>query len=59
MAGIADLQTCDDLLRKLEREYAKRGLHVRLEAMAKARGIAPSRLVQEILWKAVHERQGS
>ncbi len=34
--------------------YLKRGLRVRLEAMAKARGVAPSRLVQEILWKALH-----
>jgi hypothetical protein len=37
--------------------YLKRGLRVRLEAVAKARGVAPSRVVQEILWQALTDRR--
>jgi hypothetical protein len=33
--------------------YLKRGLRVRIEALALARGVAPSRVVQEILWHAL------
>jgi hypothetical protein len=33
--------------------YLKRGLRVHIEALAQARGIAPSRVVQEILWQAL------
>jgi hypothetical protein len=33
--------------------YLKHGLRVRIEALAQARGIAPSRVVQEILWQAL------
>jgi hypothetical protein len=36
--------------------YLKRGLRVRIEALAKARGTAPSRIVQEILWQALTDR---
>lgn len=36
--------------------YLKRGLRVRIEAMAQARGIAPSRVVQEILWQALNDQ---
>jgi hypothetical protein len=39
--------------------YLKRGLRVRIEALAKARGVAPSRVVQEILWHALTDQQGS
>jgi hypothetical protein len=37
--------------------YLKRGLRVRIEAMAQARGIAPSRVVQELLWQALSDRR--
>jgi hypothetical protein len=37
--------------------YLKRGLRVRIEALARARGVAPSRVVQEILWQALTGRQ--
>jgi hypothetical protein len=37
--------------------YLKRGLRVRIEALAQARGIAPSRLVQEFLWQALTDRR--
>jgi hypothetical protein len=37
--------------------YLKHGLHVRIEALAQARGIAPSRVVQEILWQALNDRR--
>jgi hypothetical protein len=33
--------------------YLKRGLRMRIEALAHARGVAPSRVVQEILWQAL------
>jgi hypothetical protein len=36
--------------------YLKRGLRVRIEALARARGVAPSRVVQEILWHALNDR---
>jgi hypothetical protein len=36
--------------------YLKRGLRVRIEALAQARGIAPSRVVQELLWTALTDR---
>lgn len=39
--------------------YLKRGLRVRIEALAQARGIAPSRVVQELLWTALTDRQSS
>jgi hypothetical protein len=37
--------------------YLKRGLRVCIEALAQARGIAPSRVVQEILWQALSDRR--
>jgi len=37
----------------------KRGLRVRIEALAQARGTAPSRVVQEVLWKALTDRRAS
>jgi hypothetical protein len=39
--------------------YLKRGLRVRIEAVAQARGVAPSRVVQEILWQALTARRSS
>jgi hypothetical protein len=36
--------------------YLKHGLRVRIEALAQARGVAPSRVVQEILWQALTDR---
>jgi len=36
--------------------YLKRGLRVRIEALAQARGVPPSRVVQEILWQALSDR---
>jgi hypothetical protein len=39
--------------------YFKRGLRVRIEVLAQARGVAPSRVVQEILWQALSDRQSS
>jgi hypothetical protein len=33
--------------------YLKHGLRVRIEALAQARGIAPSRVVAELLWTAL------
>ena len=36
--------------------YLKHGLRVRIEALAQARGMAPSRVVQELLWTALTER---
>ena len=33
--------------------YVKHGLRVQIEALAQARGIAPSRVVQELLWQAL------
>jgi hypothetical protein len=39
--------------------YLKRGLRVRVEALARARGVAPSRVVQEILWQAMHDQSSS
>jgi hypothetical protein len=39
--------------------YLKHGLRVRLEALAQARGIAPSRVVQEILWHALTDRRSA
>jgi hypothetical protein len=36
--------------------YLKHGLRVRIEALAQARGVAPSRVVQEILWQALNDR---
>jgi hypothetical protein len=36
--------------------YLKRGLRVRIEALAQARGVAPSRVVQELLWQALTDR---
>jgi hypothetical protein len=38
--------------------YLKRGLRRQVEALAQARGIAPSRVVQEMLWKALTEEKG-
>jgi hypothetical protein len=35
--------------------YLKRGLRVRIEALAQARGVAPSRVVQELLWHALSD----
>jgi hypothetical protein len=37
--------------------YLKRGLRVRIEALAQARGVAPSRVVQELLWTALTDRR--
>jgi|SRR5882724_3353572 len=37
--------------------YLKHGLRVRIEAVAQARGVAPSRVVQELLWTALTDRQ--
>jgi hypothetical protein len=39
--------------------YLKRGLRVRIEALAQARGITPSRVVQEILGQALTVRPPS
>jgi hypothetical protein len=39
--------------------YLKRGLRVRIEALARARGVALSRVLQEILWQALTDRQPS
>jgi hypothetical protein len=39
--------------------YLKRGLRVRIESLAQARGIAPSRVVQELLWTALTDRRAS
>jgi len=39
--------------------YLKHGLRVRIEAVAQARGVAPSRVVQEILWQALTDRRAS
>jgi hypothetical protein len=39
--------------------YLKHGLRVRIEAVAQARGVAPSRIVQELLWTALNDRQSS
>ena len=39
--------------------YLKHGLRMRIEALAQARGIAPSHVVQEILWTALADRQPS
>jgi hypothetical protein len=39
--------------------YLKHGLRVRIEALAQARGIAPSRVVQELLWTALTDRRAS
>jgi hypothetical protein len=39
--------------------YLKRGLRVRIEALAQARGIAPSRVVQELLWTALTDRRSA
>ena len=36
--------------------YLKHGLRLRIEALAQAQGIAPSRVVQEILWQALNDR---
>ena len=36
--------------------YLKHGLRVRIEALAQARGVAPSRVVQEILWQGLTDR---
>jgi hypothetical protein len=36
--------------------YLKRGLRVRIEALAQARGVAPSRVVQELLWQSLSDR---
>jgi hypothetical protein len=36
--------------------YLKHGLRVRIEALAQARGIAASRVVQELLWTALNDR---
>jgi hypothetical protein len=33
--------------------YLKHGFRVRIEALAQARGVAPSRIVQELLWQAL------
>jgi DNA-binding transcriptional MocR family regulator len=37
--------------------WLPRGLRQRIEAVAKARGHAPSKVVQEILWKALTDRR--
>jgi hypothetical protein len=37
--------------------YLKHGLGVRIEELAQARGVAPSRVVQEILWHALTDRR--
>ena len=39
--------------------WLPRGLRQRIEAAAKARGHAPSKVVQEILWQALTDRQSS
>jgi hypothetical protein len=39
--------------------YLKHGLRVRIEALAQARGVAPSRVVAELLWTALTERRSS
>ena len=39
--------------------YLKRGLRVRIEALAQARGVAPSRVVQELLWHALTDHYPS
>ena len=39
--------------------YLKHGLRVRIEALAQARGVAASRVVQEILWHALSDRRAS
>jgi hypothetical protein len=39
--------------------YLKHGLRVRIEALAQARGVAPSRVVQEILWQVLTDRRAS
>jgi hypothetical protein len=39
--------------------YLKHGLRVRIEALAQARGVAPSRVVQELLWTALSDRRSS
>jgi hypothetical protein len=36
--------------------YLKHWLRVRIEALAQARGVAPSRVVQEMLWQALNDR---
>jgi hypothetical protein len=36
--------------------YLKHGLRVRIEVLAQARGIAPRRVVQELLWTALNDR---
>jgi hypothetical protein len=36
--------------------YLKHGLRVRIEALARARGVAPSRVVQEFLWQALTDK---
>jgi hypothetical protein len=37
--------------------YLKHGLRVRIEAVAQARGVAASRVVQELLWQALTDRR--
>jgi hypothetical protein len=37
--------------------YLKHGLRVRIEAVAQARGVAPSRVVQELLFAALSDRR--
>jgi hypothetical protein len=39
--------------------YLKHGLRVRIEALAQARGIAPSRVVQELLWTALTDHRSA
>jgi hypothetical protein len=39
--------------------YLKRGLRVRIEAIAQTRGVAPSRVVQELLWTALTDHRSS
>jgi DNA-directed RNA polymerase specialized sigma24 family protein len=39
--------------------YLKHGLRVRIESVAQARGVAPSRVVQEILFQALTDRRSS
>jgi len=39
--------------------YLKHGLRVRIEMLAQARGVAPSRVVQELLWTALTDRRPS
>jgi hypothetical protein len=39
--------------------YLKHGLRVRIEAVTQARGVAPSRVVQELLWTALTDRGSS